>query len=212
MVRLTPAIMLAGYRRGIFPMAESRHSPTVSWIEPRMRGVIPLDGFHISRSLRKAILRGDYQIALDQDFHGVVAGCAERRETWINPALDQLYLDLHLQGQAHSIEVRREGRLIGGVFGVSFGRVFCGETMFSRERDASKIALAYLVDHLRASGFRLFDTQFLTPHLASLGAIEIPQADYVILLKAAQDGDDANIGRRPLPTPQLLLQRMTQMS
>lgn len=201
---LTPERMLDGYRRGIFPMAEGRHAPGLHWIEPRQRGILPLDGFHVSRSLARAIRRGDYSVSVDQAFHAVVAACADRAETWINAELEGLYAGLHARGHAHSLEVWREGALIGGVFGVTLGRVFCGETMFSRATDASKIALAYLVDRLRRAGFALFDTQFLTPHLASLGAIEIPQADYLRLLQQALAGE-ADFTARALPQPSELV-------
>ena len=209
---LTPDMMLNAYARGIFPMAEARDSPELHWVEPERRGIVPLDGFHISRSLRRAILRGGYEVAVNRDFAAVVAACADRPETWINPRLDGLYAGLHRIGHAHSLEIRRAGRLIGGVFGVSLGKVFCGETMFSRQTDASKIALAYLVDRLRQAGFVLFDTQFLTPHLASLGAVEIPQGDYLQLLAQALTGPPANFAGPTVPLPQLLMQRMTQMS
>ncbi len=198
---LTPERMLAAYRRGIFPMAEARDSDVLHWVEPRRRGIFPLDGFHVSRSLRRAILRADYQITTDRAFAEVVAACGDRDETWINEVLIALYDALHRMGHAHSLEVWRDGRLIGGVFGLTFGRVFCGETMFSRERDASKIALTYLVDRLQRAGFALFDTQFLTPHLASLGAIDIPQTDYLALLKEANSDGEADFGAVPLPQP-----------
>ena len=175
---LTPALLLQAYAMGIFPMAESASAPEVHWIDPKRRGVFDLDRFHISRSLRRAILRMEYQVTVDTDFAGVVAACADRPETWINPTIFTLYQALHAQGQAHSLEVRAEGALIGGVYGVVLGGAFFGESMFSRRTDASKIALAWLVHRLRAGGFTLFDTQFLTPHLASLGAIEIPRAEY----------------------------------
>lgn len=209
---LTPERMLRAYGRGIFPMAEARDSDELHWVEPRLRGIIPLDGFHISRSLGRRIRRGDHEVTVNRDFAGVVAACAERTETWINDRLATLYAGLHRIGHAHSLEIRREGRLIGGVFGVTLGRVFCGETMFSRETDASKIALAYLVDRLRQAGFVLFDTQFLTPHLASLGGIEIAQADYLRHLAAALAGGPADFAAPALPAPYLLMQRMTQIS
>lgn len=201
---LTPEGMLAGYARGIFPMAEGRDSAGLHWVEPKRRGIIPLGGFHVSRSLRRRLLRGGYEIAVDADFPGVVAACADREETWINPALSDLYAALFAAGHAHSLEVRREGRLIGGVFGVTFARVFCGETMFSREADGSKIALAYLVERLRQAGFRLFDTQFLTPHLASLGGIEISQRAYLLRLRAALAGR-ADFAAARIPQPPELL-------
>lgn len=164
---------------GIFPMAEARDNPEVHWVDPRRRGVFPLDGFRISRSLFRALGRGDYHVTIDTDIAGVVQGCADRPETWINAAIQAVYMDLFRAGFAHSLEVRAlDGALVGGVYGVTIGAAFFGESMFSRRTDASKIALAWLVHRLRAGGFVLFDTQFLTPHLASLGAVEIPRAEY----------------------------------
>ncbi|MFZ1663009.1 MAG: leucyl/phenylalanyl-tRNA--protein transferase [Paracoccaceae bacterium] len=210
-VHLTPALLLRAYARGIFPMAEARDSKELHWVEPRLRGIFPLEGFHISRSLARRILAGCYEIAVNRDFPAVVRACANRPETWINDELHQLYADLHDASHAQSLEVYQNGSLIGGVFGVTLGRAFFGESMFSTATDASKIALAYLVDRLRLSGFNLFDTQFLTPHLASLGAIEIPQAAYrKRLAKALEERADFRNG--DVPTPQLLMQRRTQTS
>lgn len=199
---VTPEILLRAYAMGLFPMAESRDATDLHWIDPRRRGIFPLEGFHISRSLRRAILRADYQVTVNRDFAGVVAGCAERAETWINPEITALYLALHRQGHAHSLEVWRNGALIGGVYGVSLGGAFMGESMFSRATDASKLALAWLMHRLRAGGFALFDTQFLTPHLASLGAVEIPRAAYHRLLQRALplQADFAPPGYQPLPS------------
>ncbi len=176
--RITPELLLTAYAAGIFPMAESRDAAGIHWIDPRRRGVIPLDGFHISRSLRKSILRGGFAVTTDRDFAGVVRGCADRAETWINAEIFALYADLHRSGHARSVEVRRDGILVGGVYGVVLGAAFFGESMFSTATDASKVALAWTVHRLRAGGFTLFDTQFLTPHLESLGAVEIPRAEY----------------------------------
>jgi len=208
---LTPEAMLAGYRRGIFPMAEGRASPVLHWVEPRLRGIIPLDGFHMARSLRRRVRAGGYEISLDRDFAGVVAGCAARDETWINAELDALYASLHRAGRAHSIEVRAGGALAGGVFGVALGRAFFGESMFSLQRDASKLALAYLIRHLGDCGFTLFDTQFLTPHLASLGAVEISREDYLARLGVALAGE-ARFGSVALPSAQDFAQARTQTS
>ena len=202
--------MLAGYARGIFPMARSRCDATLHWVEPRLRGVFELDGFRISRSLRRTILRGDYTIRADTAFLPVVAACADRPETWINLPLFDLYGALFAMGHAHSLEVWQRDRLIGGVFGLTIGAAYFGESMFSRRTDASKIALAYLVDRLRQGGFRLFDTQFLTPHLASLGAVEIPRETYLSRLRDALDRP-ARFDQ-PVPTPQEMVQRMTQTS
>ncbi len=175
---ITPEILLRAYAMGIFPMAESREDPVIHWVDPRRRGIFPLDSFHISRSLRRALLKDDYRVTVDSDFGGVVQGCADREETWINAEIFALYETLHRAGFAHSVEVRDDSGLIGGVYGVVLGSAFFGESMFSRRKDASKIALAWLVHRLRAGGFTLFDTQFLTPHLASLGAVEIRRGDY----------------------------------
>lgn len=182
---ITPDILLRAYAAGIFPMAESRDDPSIHWIDPKRRGIIPLNRFHISRSLRRRLLHSDYAIRTDNDFAGVVQGCAGRDETWINDDIFSLYLALHRAGYAHSLEVWDADALIGGVYGVALGAAFFGESMFSRRRDASKVALAWLVDRLRAGGFMLFDTQFLTAHLASLGAVEISRAEYRTLLAAA---------------------------
>ncbi len=182
---ITPDILLRAYAMGIFPMAQARDDPDIHWVDPRRRGVIPLDGLHLSRSLRQRLRGDDYRITANTAFAAVVDGCAERAETWINPAIYSLYLDLHMQGHAHSLEVWQDETLSGGVYGVALGAAFFGESMFSRRRDASKVALAWLVHRLRAGGFQLFDTQFLTPHLASLGGVEIPRATYQRQLAAA---------------------------
>lgn len=182
---LTPDMVLRAYALGLFPMAENAASTDLHWIDPKQRGVFPLDGFHISRSLRHHLLRADHQVSVNQDFAGVMRACAERPETWINAEILDLYHELHLRGQAHSLEVWQDGRLSGGVYGVAIGAAFFGESMFSRRPNASKTALAWLVHRLRAGGFVLFDTQFLTPHLASLGAVEIPRAAYHQRLAAA---------------------------
>lgn len=208
---LTPELMLAAYARGVFPMAESRTSTELHWIEPRRRGIFELDHFHLSRSLCQRIRAARHEISVDRDFRGVVEACAARPETWINAPLLAMYEALHHMGRAHSLEVWEGGTLVGGVYGVTIGRAFMGESMFSRRTDASKIALAYLVDRLRRAGFRLFDTQFLTPHLASLGAIEIPQADYRRRLAAALEGV-ADFSLPKIPTPQELIQAIAQTS
>jgi leucyl/phenylalanyl-tRNA--protein transferase len=180
--------LIWAYAAGIFPMAQSRDDPTIHWVDPRRRGVFDLDRFHISRSLARRIRRGGHEVALNRDFCATVAACADRPETWINPAITDLYMQLHHRGLAHSLEVRVDGALIGGVYGVALGQAFFGESMFSRAKDGSKIALAWLVHRLRAGGFQLFDTQFLTPHLASLGATEISRAEYRRRLAQALSG------------------------
>lgn len=182
---ITPEILLRGYAMGIFPMAESRDDPSIHWVDPRRRGILPLEGFHISRSLRRRILRCGWEVRVNTDFAGVVQGCGDRPETWINAEIFALYMALHRAGFAHSLELWEGADLIGGVYGVTLGAAFFGESMFSRRTDASKVALAYAVHRLRAGGFTLFDTQFLTPHLATLGGLEIPRADYHRRLKTA---------------------------
>jgi leucyl/phenylalanyl-tRNA--protein transferase len=182
---ITPEILLRAYMMGIFPMAEGRDDATIHWVDPRHRGVLPLDGFHISRSLARRLRQGGMTVTFNQAFAAVVAACADRPDTWISHRIQSLYQTLHDQGHAHSIEVWQDDQLVGGVYGVALGAAFFGESMFSRRTDASKVALAHLVHRLRSGGFRLFDTQFLTPHLASLGAIEIPRATYHRLLSEA---------------------------
>ncbi len=182
---ITPEMLLRAYSMGLFPMADSRDSAELRWIEPHFRGVLPLDGFHISRSLRRAILRGGFEVRVDTAFGAVMAGCADRPETWINAEIVALFAALHHAGHAHSVEVWDGDQLIGGVYGLAIGGAFFAESMFSRRTNASKIALACLVDRLRAGGFVLCDTQFLTPHLASLGGIEVTRAAYRKQLAAA---------------------------
>ena len=182
---LGPELLLAAYAQGIFPMSEGRDDPEVFWVEPRRRGIFPLDGFRVSRSLARTLRRGAFRVTFDRDFAGVVQGCAERDETWISSAIARAYAELHAIGHAHSCEVWEGDELVGGVYGVRLGAAFFGESMFSRRTDASKVALFHLLGRLRAGGFVLFDTQFLTPHLASLGAIEVSRGDYRRRLAAA---------------------------
>jgi len=209
--RLTPDLLLQGYAAGIFPMAESRDDPEIFWVDPRMRGVLPLDRFHLSRSLARAMQRSDWSIRLDADFEGVVDGCADRVDTWINPEIRRLYLQLHDMGDAHSVEVWNGNALVGGVYGVTMGGAFFGESMFSRRTNASKMALAAAVDHLKRTGFLLFDTQFLTAHLASLGAVEVSRATYHKRLQQALRVQ-ADFNLLPASTLQEVRQRMTQTS
>ena len=185
---ITPEILLRAYAAGIFPMAEGRDDPEIHWVDPRRRGILPLDGFHLSRSLRRTILRSPWRVTADTAFAATVEACADRDETWINDTIFALYVALHRTGHAHSVEVWEGSDLIGGVYGVTLGRAFFGESMFSRRTDASKLALAWTVHRLNAGGFTLFDTQFLTPHLRSLGGVEIPRHDYHRRLAAALDG------------------------
>ena len=208
---LTADLLLRAYAMGIFPMAERRDDAQVFWVDPRCRGIIPLDGFRISRSLARRMRRGKHEVTVDRDFAGVLDGCAGRRETWISERLRALYLDLHRMGHAHSLEVWQDGMLAGGVYGVVLGAAFFGESMFSRRTDASKIALAYLVDRLRRGGFVLFDTQFLTAHLASLGAVEIGRDDYHRRLARALEMS-ADFLAPPIPTAQDVIQCNTQTS
>ncbi|MGQ0611140.1 MAG: leucyl/phenylalanyl-tRNA--protein transferase [Paracoccaceae bacterium] len=175
---LPPETLLAAYAMGIFPMAEAADSPALHWVDPLRRGILPLEGFHISRSLRRHLLTAEYTVTVNHDFAGVMAACAARAETWINRPIVEGYGALHALGHAHSVEVWQDGILAGGMYGVQIGAAFCGESMFSRRTNGSKTALAWAVHRLRAGGFALFDTQFLTPHLASLGGIEISRADY----------------------------------
>ncbi len=198
---LDPDTLLRAYAMGIFPMADGRDDPEIHWIDPRRRGILPLDGFHMSRSLSRRVRSGSYRVTADAAFDAVVAACADRSETWISHRIQRLYLQLHQQGQAHSIEVWDKDRRAGGVYGVTLGAAFFGESMFSRATDASKVALAFAVHRLRAGGFRLFDTQFLTPHLASLGGIEISRAEYHRRLAAAVAvrADFAPVGYSPTP-------------
>lgn len=208
---LTPNLILNAYARGIFPMSEARDDDGLFWVDPQSRGVFPLDGFHVSRSLRKTILRAPYQIRIDTAFEAVIEGCADRDETWINAEIFEIYLDLFDAGHAHSVEVWDGSELAGGVYGVTLQGAFFGESMFSRRTNASKIALACLVDRLSDGGFILFDTQFLTDHLASLGAIEISRAAYQKALHQAC-ARPASFTNPPVRTPQDVVQRMTQMS
>jgi leucyl/phenylalanyl-tRNA---protein transferase len=182
---ISPELLLEAYRQGVFPMAESRDDPEVFWVDPKRRGIIPLDGFHVSRSLGRTLRQGRFRVSFDRAFEEVVAGCAARPETWINGPIAELYAELHRSGHAHSVEVWDGDLLAGGVYGVALGGAFFGESMFSRRTDASKVALYHLIERLRAGGFRLFDTQFLTPHLASLGGIEVSRPLYRKLLGEA---------------------------
>lgn len=208
---ITPDLLLQAYAMGVFPMAESRDDPNIFWVDPRRRGILPLDGFHISRSLARRLRKAEVSITIDTDFAGTISGCADRPETWINETIASLYLDLHGRGHAHSLEVWRGDQLVGGVYGVTLGAAFFGESMFSREVDASKIALAFLVDRLRLGGFELFDTQFITDHLRTLGGREIPRAAYHKMLSDAQ-GMTADFSGPDTPDVQDLLQRNTQTS
>src|SRR3954451_10925556 len=191
MSRLDPRLLLQGYATGIFPMADSREAADLFWVEPRNRAILPLDRFHLSRSLKRTLRSARFEVRHDGDFGAVITACADREETWINAELERAMLALHQSGHAHSIEVRQGGELVGGLYGVKLGRAFFGESMFSRARDASKIALAWLVARMKAGNFTLLDCQFMTEHLASLGAISVPRETYVALLSAALGGGTA---------------------
>lgn len=211
-VTLTPQMMLNAYANGVFPMSDSRDDPDLYWVDPTDRGIFPLDGFHISKSLAKTIRLERFSIRFNTDFDAVVEGCADRPETWINDTIFDLYRQLHAMKFCHSLEVYEGNALVGGVYGLTIGTAFFGESMFSRRTDASKVALAYMVARLRATGFTLFDTQFITPHLASLGAIEIPRAHYHELLGQALE-HRADIEALPARlTPQAVLQINGQIS
>jgi leucyl/phenylalanyl-tRNA--protein transferase len=208
---LTPEILLHGYTVGIFPMAENRDDPEIFWVDPRTRGVLPLESFHISRSLRRAMRTSNFDVRIDTDFAGVVEACADRAETWINDEITGLYHSLHATGDAHSLELWENDVLVGGVYGVTVGRAFFGESMFSRRTNASKMALAALIDRLHEAGYVLFDTQFITEHLASLGAVEISREIYQARLADAITGQ-AIFHAPPCRPLQEVMQRMIQTS
>lgn len=180
-----PAALLYGYANGVFPMAESKNDANVFWVKPKMRGILPLESLHISHSMRRFLKKNPFEIRFDCNFEATVRACADREETWINKTIFDAYVTLFQNGCAHSVECYENGELAGGLYGVSLKSAFFGESMFSRRTNASKTALFHLVEHLKNGGFTLLDTQFLTPHLASMGGVEIPQEDYLILLRAA---------------------------
>ncbi|HEY7578307.1 MAG TPA: leucyl/phenylalanyl-tRNA--protein transferase [Acetobacteraceae bacterium] len=181
-VEITADLMLRAYRHGLFPMAETRRGDRLYWLDPEKRGILPLERFHLPRRLARTVLSQAFTVTVDRDFPGTIAGCAEpapgRDDTWINPQIERLFGELHRLGHAHSVESRRNGRLVGGLYGVAIGGVFFGESMFSFVRDASKVALVHLVALLRLGGFRLLDTQFVTAHLAQFGAEELTREEY----------------------------------
>lgn len=191
---ITPEILLRAYAAGMFPMAESADDPDVFWVQPKMRGIIPLDGFHISKSLAKKIRQKPFDIRVDTAFDRVMELCAEatqdRPTTWINPLILTLYKELHRMGYTHSVEAWEGGELVGGLYGLSLGSAFFGESMFSRRADASKICLVHLVERLKARGFTLLDTQFTTDHLKTFGAIDMPRGDYENRLEKAMESPD----------------------
>jgi leucyl/phenylalanyl-tRNA---protein transferase len=216
LIEITPEVLLKAYACGIFPMAESAEDPALYWIEPENRGVIPLDRFRLSTRLARTVRSDRFIVTVNRDFEGVLEGCAEvrpgRPRTWINARIRALYRKLYERRHCHSIEVYEGEALVGGLYGVTLGRAFFGESMFHRARDASKVALVHLVARLKAGGFKLLDTQFVTDHLKSFGAIEVPRRQYHKLLEAALtgEGDFAALGtRRPVSGAQVLAQFKT---
>lgn len=206
-VEITPEILLKAYAAGIFPMAEDADDPALYWVEPRARGVLPLDGFRVSRRLARTVRSDQFEVRSDTDFDAVIAGCAAPRRdgarTWINARIRELYGALFDQGHAHTIEVYAgtPRRLVGGLYGVSLGAAFFGESMFHEARDASKVALVHLVARLIAGGFELLDTQYVTEHLKTFGAVEIPRRRYTGLLEKALTGPAANFTRLSIDQP-----------
>ena len=189
LLEITPQVLLKAYAVGIFPMAESAEDPGLYWIEPESRGILPLDRFHLPKRLRRTVAQGLYEVRIDHDFDAVIAGCAApaegRAKTWINERIRRLYGELYALGHCHTVETYEDGRLVGGLYGIVLGAAFFGESMFSRERDASKVALVHLMARLIKGGFRLLDCQFMTEHLRSFGAIDIDRRHYHRLLEQA---------------------------
>jgi leucyl/phenylalanyl-tRNA--protein transferase len=204
LVEITPDVLLKAYACGIFPMAESAEDPALYWIEPERRGIIPLDGFHVPTRLARTIRRDPFTVVSDRDFDAVIGGCGEpqpgRARTWINTRIRNLYRGLYDIGHCHTVEVYDGDRLVGGLYGVSLGRAFFGESMFHRTRDASKIALVHLVARLKAGGYKLLDTQFVTDHLKTFGAIELSRRQYHKVLAEALIGE-ADFGRLAINRP-----------
>jgi leucyl/phenylalanyl-tRNA--protein transferase len=200
-IEITPDILLKAYAAGIFPMAEDADDPSLFWVEPRERGIIPLDGFHVSKRLARTVRSDVFEVHVDRDFDRVIAGCAapaaDREKTWISRRIRELYGELFDAGYCHTLEVYRDGRLVGGLYGVRLNGAFFGESMFHTERDASKVALVHLVARLRRGRFSLLDTQFVTSHLAQFGAIEVPRRAYKQMLRNAMEhGADWNVWPR----------------
>lgn len=208
---LTPALLLRAYAAGVFPMAESAEADEILWIDPELRGIIPLNRFHVPKSLAKRMKKGGYHVDIDLNFEGVINGCAGRETTWINDDIRRLYIALFRMGYAHSVEVRIENQLVGGLYGVKLGGAFFGESMFSDAPDASKIALVHLMARLKEGKFRLLDTQFVTDHLARFGAREILRRRYQDMLELAISSP-ADFDAAGDLTPQEALQLSTQTS
>lgn len=215
-IEITPQVLLKAYACGIFPMAESADDPAIYWVEPEMRGIIPLNRFHISRSLQKVIRSERFDIRYDTDFNGVIDGCAApakgRRKTWINAQIRDLYGELFRVGHCHTVEAWENDRLVGGLYGVRLGRAFFGESMFHTARDASKVALVHLVSRLKRGGFTLLDTQFVTDHLRRFGAIEVDRKRYHTLLENALDGFGSFDQLPTKDSPDLVLQSVSHTS
>lgn len=211
-LQLTTEILLHAYASGVFPMSESRDDPEIFWVEPQMRGILPLDRLKISRSLARTLRRWHFKVTFNKAFADVVQACADREETWINDTIFALYCELHAKGHAQSVEVWHNDVLVGGAYGVTLGGAFFGESMFSTMTDASKVALAFLVDHLNRTGYVLLDTQFITDHLASLGAIEIPHETYQQHLAKALKVSANFRETDAIPTPYDVIQRNAQTS
>src|SRR4051794_40035046 len=197
MAAIDPDMLLRAYAIGVFPMSDGRETDEVFWVEPKRRAIIPIEGFRLSHSLRKTLRAGAFEVSADRAFGEVIRRCAERDETWINKSIEESFIRLHGLGRAHSIECWQGGELAGGLYGVALGGAFFGESMFSSRRDASKVALAWLVARLKVGGYRLLDCQFMTDHLRSLGAVEIPQEDYLALLASAVGGAAGGGGPAP---------------
>ena len=216
MVEITPQVLLKAYACGIFPMAESADDNALYWIEPERRGILPLNQLHIPRRLHRTIRRGEFEIRVDSDFQGVIDGCAQacpgRQSTWINARIRRLYSELFELGFCHTVEAWRDGELVGGLYGVHLGRAFFGESMFTRTRDASKVALVYLVARLRHGGFELLDTQFVTDHLLRFGAVEVSRQKFQRLLEEALVGRAEFSRLAPDCPPDRVMQLVSQRS
>ncbi len=215
-MKITPDIVLKAYATGIFPMSEGRDEPEMFWVDPEKRGVLPLDGFHLPRRLRRTVRQDAFTIRIDSAFEGVMSACAEpasgRWTTWINREIQELFTELHQRGFAHSIEAWEGDELVGGLYGIALGAAFFGESMFSRRTDASKVALVHLIARLRLASFRLLDTQFITEHLRQFGAVEISRADYHSrLTRALSEYSDFSLSGKSLSSS-TVLQSIAQTS
>lgn len=222
--QITPDVLIKAYACGIFPMADSADDPDIYWVEPALRGVLPLDDFHVPKRLKRTVRADRFTVRIDTDFDGVIEGCARsapgRRSTWINGEIHRLFSELFELGHVHTVESWRDGRLVGGLYGLHLGSAFFGESMFSLETDASKVALVHLVARLRRGGFRLLDTQFVTEHLTRFGVVEIPRSEYHLLLEDAlrvaaefRCFDQDGLSPEPVPVPgSVALQSISQTS